>query len=60
MDNKRRANTDLKSATFKWPRELDARLGRYVVDLGLKEQRHIDRTEVVKKAVDEFLGKEGY
>jgi len=49
-----------KSVTLKWPWDLDARLGHYVVDRSYKEHRNVERTEVAEKAVDEFLRKEGY
>ncbi len=56
-----RGNKDsMKPVNFKCSWELDARLGRYVTDRRLKERRHIDRSEVIRQVLDEFLSKNDY
>lgn len=58
--DKKEAGKNLRPVSFKWPWDLDKRLGHYVVDRSYKERHDVERTEVVVKALDEFLRKEGY
>ena len=57
---KRLNGNSRKQVTFKWSWEIEKRLGLYLVNRNYEERRDIDRSEVVEKAVDEFLTKEGY
>ncbi len=58
---KKRVNKNLgRPVNFNCPWELDARLDNYRADRKRKEERIIDRTEVIVQALDEFLTREGY
>lgn len=56
-----RGNKDsMKLVNFRCPWELDARLGRYLADRRLNERRHIERSEIIRQALEEFLSKNDY
>ena len=48
-----------RPVSFNCPWELDARLDNYRADRKRKEERIIERTEVIVQALDEFLTREG-
>ena len=46
--------------TVKLPAELIARLGHYIVDRGMQEGHHVEKSEIAEQALDKFLKEEGY